>query len=140
MTPFEELNRGIRNRVRGEDMAQIENGGSSTTVYAIVRRPGRGWRFVGCSTWQHDSGVRVHCLGMALMPDGTVWREQNTPIAKRYIGMAGGNRKRGLMMWALALHRMQERFRDKVFVRFMAKQEAGKFFPREPGIMTMRVE
>ena len=121
-------------------MAQIENGGSSTSVHAIVRRPGRGWRFVGCSTWQHDSGVRVHYLGMALMPDGTVWREQNTPIAKRYIGMAGGNRKRGLMMWALALHRMHERFRDQVFVRFMAKQDAGRFFPQEPGIRTMRVD
>jgi len=82
----------------------------------------------------------VHYLGMALMPDGTVWREQNTPIAKRYIGMAGGNRKRGLMMWALALHRMHERFRDQVFVRFMAKQEAGRFFPQEPGIRTIRVD
>ena len=113
---------------------------SSTSVHSIVRRPGPGWRFVGCSTWKHDSGVRVHYLGMALMPDGTVWREQNTPIAKRYIGMAGGNRKRGLMLWALALHRMHERFRDQVFVRFMAKQDAGRFFPQEPGIRTMRVD
>ena len=116
-----------------------EKAASRTSVHDVVRRPGPGWRFVGCSTWQHDSGVRVHYLGMALMPDGTVWREQNTH-AKRYIGMAGGNRKRGLMMWALALHRMHERFRDQVFVRFMAKQEAGRFFPQEPGIRTIRVD
>ena len=117
-----------------------ENGVTATSVHAIVRRPGPGWRFVGCSTWQHDSGVRVHYLGMALMPDGTVWREQNTPNAKHYIGLAGGNRKRGLMMWALALHRMHERFREIGFVRFMAQQDAGMFFPQEPGIRIMRVD
>ena len=30
------LHNDMRNRVRGEDMAQIENGGSSTSVHAIV--------------------------------------------------------------------------------------------------------
>jgi len=35
---------------------------------------------------------------------------------------------------------MHERFRDQVFVRFMAKQEAGRFFPQEPGIRTIRVD
>jgi hypothetical protein len=117
-----------------------ENAASRTSVHDVVRRPGPGWRFVGCSTWQHDSGVRVHYLGMALMPDGTAWRENSTPMAKQYIRMAGGNRKRGLMMWALALHLMQERFRDRAFSMFMAKHDTGRFFLREPGMRTNRAD
>jgi len=40
-TEGERLDTGndMRNRVRGEDMAQIENGGSSTSVHAIVLLP-----------------------------------------------------------------------------------------------------
>jgi hypothetical protein len=76
----------------------------------LVRRPGPGWRFVGSACWKHDSGVGVHLLGMAFMPDGTVRHESTWPssqIASGYIRLAGGNRKRGLMMWALALYRIQ---------------------------------
>jgi hypothetical protein len=90
-------------------MAQIENGGSSTSVHSIVRRPGPGWRFLGSGVWDHVSGMRLHCLGLLVMPDGTVRREHETRLAEGYIRLAGGNRKRGLMMWALALHRIDRK-------------------------------
>lgn len=108
----------------------------SASDQPIVRRPGPGWRFVGCSTWQHSSGVRVHYLGMALMPDGTVRREHETRLAEGYIRLAGGNRKRGLMMWALALHRIQEKSMRLAELFQIAKRDFGTYVPESRSIGT----
>jgi hypothetical protein len=106
----------------------------------IVRRPGPGWRFVGCSTWQHDSGVRVHYLGVALMPDRTLRREYETRLAEGYIRLAGGNRKRGLMMWALALHQIQEKAKRVAELLQIAKRDFGTYAPESRSIGTWRTD
>lgn len=78
-------------------------------------RPGPGW---GCinSVWQHTSGVRVHIGGM-MCGRATETGGCRDIIAggvypmvtdvRRYIAMAGGNKRRGVMVWAL--HEMGER-------------------------------
>lgn len=113
---------------------------SRAHVHGIVRRPGPGWRFAGCSTWQHDSGVRVHYLVVALMPDGTVRREHETRLAEGCIRLAGENRKRGLMMWALALHRIQKKSRRLAELFGIAKRDFGTYVPQEPGVRSLRVD
>lgn len=70
------------------------------------RRPGGGWTWLGSSVWEHSTGLRIHGLGAARMPDGThvsgmSW-DQYFPLA-RAIREQGGNRKRGLMVWGLSL-------------------------------------
>lgn len=78
---------------------------TGSPVRCTVRAPGLGWRRIGGAIYQHTSGLRVHLLGYAFLLDGTVrsasaWPESR--LANAYIRLAGGNRKRGLMMWALA--------------------------------------
>jgi hypothetical protein len=90
----------------------------------IVRRPGPGWTFVGSGVWSHTSGINVHVLGLARMPDGRIRYEGQWPasgIARGCIRMAGGNRKRGLMMWALVLFRISEKAKrlDSMFQKHM---------------------
>lgn len=87
-----------------------EHGMTSTPVDPLVRhhlrcKPGKGWsQTANCAVWDHASGLRLHLMGMLRMPDGTivsgnVWPEAMTlTLTTR---MAGGNRKRGLMLWAL---------------------------------------
>lgn len=104
----------------------------SARGFPIVRRPGPGWCFVGCSVWQHISGVRVHYLGMVLLPDGTVRREKESDLAKEYIRLAGGNRKRGLMMWALAVNEMRIRSRDLAVMKFSFRQLFGSIVLEHP--------
>jgi len=94
---------------RREDMTTEENAASRAHVHGVVRRPGPGWRFVGSGVWDHVSGMRLHCLGLLVMPDGKIRRATEWPssdIAEGYVCVAGGNRKRGLMMWAMALLRI----------------------------------
>ena len=73
-----------------------------------IRRPGPGWKEVAPAIWKHKSGVMIHLFGLARMPDGTP-RWAGHRLADCYIRLAGGNRKRGLMMWALTLHDIQVR-------------------------------
>ena len=92
-------------------MAQIENGGSSTSVYSIVRCPGPGWRqnTITKSIWDHESGIRLHMLGMLRLPNGEIRQANQWPtsqLADGCIRVAGGNRKRGLMIWALVMLRI----------------------------------
>lgn len=68
-------------------------------------RPGDGWRHVAGPVWEHASGVRVHSGGLAKFPDGRYLHANKWPEchdAYRMIRANGGNRKRGLMAWALA--------------------------------------
>jgi len=54
------------------------------------------------SVWEHTSGLRIHMLGMSLLPDGhsVPWRFDDEYDAKR---QQGYNTKRALMVWALSL-------------------------------------
>lgn len=66
------------------------------------RRLGSGWKHLGSSVWQHPSGIRIHCLGRALWPDGTTrhWKMEEEHFFRR---LMGGKTKRSLMAWALSL-------------------------------------
>ena len=68
-----------------------------------MRKPAPGWKHLGGSVWEHVSGIRLHTLGTARLPDGKFIDAGTYPEsirAQRAIRIAG-NRKRGLMIWAL---------------------------------------
>lgn len=70
------------------------------------RTPGNGWKHLGSSVWEHTTGLRIHGLGAARLPDGThvsgmSW-DHYFHLARAILEQ-GGNRKRGLMMWGLSL-------------------------------------
>lgn len=71
-------------------------------VRRFPRRPGNGWKHLAGSVWEHSTGVRIHLLGMARLPDGTSlpWKWDGEYDAKR---QQGYNTKRALMVWALTL-------------------------------------
>ena len=70
-------------------------------------RPGPGWRPAGCPVYDHVSGIRIHAYGMYWPPgskvsvNGRVYPESLR--LHRFIAINGGNRKRGVMAWALAM-------------------------------------
>ena len=71
-------------------------------VRRFSRRPGPGWKHLAGSVWEHSTGLRIHILGMARLPDGqsVPWRFDDEYDAKR---QQGYNTKRALMVWALSL-------------------------------------
>lgn len=83
-----------------------DEGSSASDCYPFfIRRPGRGWRHVNGSVWDHDSGMRLHLLGLLKLPSGEtvtadMWPEYLN--VRNAVRIAGGSRKRGLMIWAMA--------------------------------------
>lgn len=71
-------------------------------VRRFPRRPGNGWKHMAGSVWEHASGLRIHLLGLARLPDGKSlpWKWEDEYDAKR---QQGYNTKRALMVWALTL-------------------------------------
>lgn len=71
-------------------------------VRRFARRPGNGWKHMAGSVWEHSTGLRIHLLGMARLPDGQCvpWRFDDEYDAKR---QQGYNVKRALMVWSLSL-------------------------------------
>ena len=69
-----------------------------------VVRPGCGWKHIAGAVYEHANGTRVHLLGMIRLPSGE-WLSANkwpeSLEANKFVRMNGGNRKRGLMAWAL---------------------------------------
>ena len=68
-------------------------------------RPGGGWKHVAGPVWEHTGGARVHIAGLVKLPDGRYLHANKWPEcrdAERLIRANGGNRKRGLMAWAIA--------------------------------------
>lgn len=68
-------------------------------------RPGPGWRNLGSAVWEHDSGIRIHSYGLCRLNNGqfvigSSWPESR--VVSRFVQINGGNRKRGVMAWALA--------------------------------------
>lgn len=82
------------------------NGGAAVRVERMVRRfarrPGPGWKHMSGSVWEHDTGLRIHLLGMARLPDGqsVPWGFDDEYDAMR---QQGYNVKRALMVWSLSL-------------------------------------
>lgn len=68
----------------------------------FARRPGPGWKHATGSVWEHSSGLRIHMLGLAQLPDGqsVSWRFDDEYDAKR---QQAYNTKRALMVWAISL-------------------------------------
>jgi hypothetical protein len=71
-----------------------------------IPRPGPGWSRLGhAPVWEHSQTcVRIHLFGTVRFGDGTHEEADRWPVSKslwHHIRMAGGNRKRGLMTWAL---------------------------------------
>jgi hypothetical protein len=71
-------------------------------------RPGPGWQhWPRDGVWDHRTGICISTAGLILIPDqaGTrlIWENKwpHRQSAERWIKIAGGNRKRGLMLWAL---------------------------------------
>ena len=69
-----------------------------------ANRPGPGWRHLGGAVWEHDCGVRIHIYGLCRSSrgpfvNGRMWPESRN--LDRMIQINGGNRKRGVMAWAL---------------------------------------
>jgi hypothetical protein len=69
-------------------------------------KPGIGWKKLSSSVWEHISGTRIHIGGLVKLPDGDFyhlsnWREAEE--GRRQIAINGGNRRRGLMAWAISL-------------------------------------
>ena len=81
---------------------------SPTSVDPIVMRPGDSWFHVGGAYYDHgNSGLRIHVAGLCRLPlsreivNGRQWPE--SMALREAIRICGGNRKRGVMVWALNL-------------------------------------
>jgi hypothetical protein len=69
-------------------------------------KPGIGWTNLGPAVWEHTSGTRIHVGGYCRLADGRDFSECRWPEsmdAARAIAVCGGNRKRGMMVWAMNL-------------------------------------
>lgn len=58
--------------------------------------------------WEHTTGIRVHTSGLMRLSNGEFASANRWPESQesaRYIKISGGNRRRGLMCWALAVQR-----------------------------------
>jgi len=67
-------------------------------------RPGVGWSHIGGPVYEHDSGVRIHVSGICSFGvphfiNGRAWPESME--LDRFVAINGGNRRRGVMAWAL---------------------------------------
>lgn len=69
--------------------------------------PGPGWTKRSVPVWEHNSGVRIHLGGVIRDSDGEVIRDaDDLPLEDRlyrYIRIAGGSRRRGMMIWAKSM-------------------------------------
>lgn len=69
-----------------------------------VIRPGPGWRHLGGAVYEHNGGIRVHMLGFVKLKNGKSLSASQWPESQdvaRMIQINGGNRRRGLMAWAM---------------------------------------
>jgi hypothetical protein len=67
-------------------------------------RPGAGWqRIRNSAVWDHVSGIRIHAYGFAKLPNGSIVNAAMWPLSRELdacVRIAGGNRIRGLMVFA----------------------------------------
>lgn len=69
-----------------------------------VIRPGDGWKHLAGPVYEHRNGTRIHMLGLVKLLNGEFINENKYPesvAAARMIRINGGNRRRGLMAWAM---------------------------------------
>lgn len=66
-------------------------------------KPGKGWVQLNGPVYENQNGSRIHLLGLVRLNDGTFFNSDREFIP--YLRIAGGNRKRGLMIWANSLEK-----------------------------------
>lgn len=69
--------------------------------------PGLGWTYKGPCVWDHVSGLRIHVYGLCVVASGYKINGRRWPESQeldRCIRIAGGNRRRGTMIWAMKLN------------------------------------
>ena len=68
-------------------------------------RPGKGWKQLKGPVWEHDSGVRIHVSGRLVRLNGCKVSgpvdESEYSLLRKLTLVNGGNKKRGLMAFAL---------------------------------------
>jgi hypothetical protein len=72
----------------------------------VKYRPGNDWKHLSGPVYEHISGTRMHMMGFVKLPTGEYFSDSQWPNllgAARMIRINGGNRKRGLMAWAINL-------------------------------------
>jgi len=72
----------------------------------LVMRPGPGWKHLAGPVWEHTTGTRIHTMGLVRLPDKThIWINHFDAgkLGRWLVRANGGNRKRGLMAWAMNL-------------------------------------
>ena len=73
-------------------------------------RPGPGWKHLGGAVYEHASGVRIHVAGLCGKQGGEPVVVNRWPVSSelnRFVRIAGGNRRRGMMAFAFRLMREQ---------------------------------
>lgn len=79
---------------------------ANVKVDRLVMRPGAGWKRVAGAVYDHESGIRMHTLGMCRLQNGVIVSDGDAEhyyLQHKMIRINGGNRKRGLMAWARSL-------------------------------------
>lgn len=69
-----------------------------------VIHPGAGWKHLAGAVWEHKNGIRIHTSGLILRDmDGKIHdrKRMQMDLLHQLIKINGGNRKRGLMAFAL---------------------------------------
>ncbi len=65
-----------------------------------------GWSHISGSVYEHKTGLRIHLLGIAKMPNGTVVDWQRWDQFKGMMSalkIQGHNHRRAMMHWAIRL-------------------------------------
>ena len=73
-----------------------------------------GWKPLGGAVYEHTSGIRAHAYGVCgLSPEPLVFGNQwpESQCLDHFVRLCGGNRRRGVLAWAMHLLR-SGRFRN----------------------------
>jgi len=86
---------------------RISSGPLDKIVMRQRYKPGKGWKYLASGVWEHVSGLRISVSGrICRLPDKTIfpgrgsWWWDSYFEQSKFIRVAGGNKKRGLMAWA----------------------------------------
>lgn len=97
---------------RKDDRLKAANAMLRTFATRKKTRPGQGWKtYVQTGVMEHTSGLRVHIFGMAMLRSGEVVNGITWPECRnvdRCVAECSGNRRRGVMIWAM---RKQEEYK-----------------------------
>ena len=80
--------------------------GLKMNIANLQLSPGIGWTHLGGAVYEHISGTRIHIGGMVKLLDNTYLSLNNcheNELGNLLVAINGGNRKRGLMAWAVNL-------------------------------------